>query len=161
VLAAGRAKSPEAGQALEILCRTYWQPLYAYARRLGQSPPDAEDLTQGFFAHFLRRNYFEGLHRDRGRFRAFLLAAFKHFLANEWDRQRRLKRVGGIAPIALDLESAESLYRAHLSDPLSPDRLYDRAWALIVSLLLRLARTAWFNSIPTCTVIHECMKCPG
>src|SRR5947199_3053282 len=86
-------------QALEELCRTYWYPLYAYVRRQGHSKEDAEDLTQTFFARFLEKNYIEGLRSEKGKFRAFLLAALKHFLVNEWDRGRRQKRGGGVTPL--------------------------------------------------------------
>ena len=92
VLAAGRRSTPQAALALEELCRTYWYPLYAYVRRRGHAREDAEDLTQAFFARFFCGNYLEGLRSEKGRFRAFLLAALKHFLANEWDRSRRQKR---------------------------------------------------------------------
>jgi RNA polymerase sigma-70 factor (ECF subfamily) len=83
VLEAGRRHTPQAEHALEELCRTYWFPLYAYVRRRGHSKQDAEDLTQAFFARFLAKNYLEGLSAERGRFRAFLLASLKHFLAND------------------------------------------------------------------------------
>lgn len=139
VLAAGRADSPESSAALETLCRTYWYPLYAFARRQGHAPPDAEDLTQSFFASFLEKNYLEGLSSERGRFRAFLLACFKHFLANEWDRAGRLKRGGDREFISLDAQSAEMRYLEEPADHLSPDRLYDREWALAL-LNLVLAR---------------------
>jgi RNA polymerase sigma-70 factor (ECF subfamily) len=140
VLAAGGRPTPQAEQALADLCRTYWYPLYAYARRRGYSKPDAEDLTQGFFARFLERNYLDGLSSDKGRFRAFLLAAMKHFLANEWDRAGRLKRGGGEAPLSLDWQNADTRYQIHPADELSPDRLYDRAWAvtLLEQVILRL-----------------------
>ena len=95
MLAAGRKATPQADGALEELCRTYWYPLYAYVRRQGHAKEDAEDLVQGFFARFLAKNYLESLSAERGRFRAFLLAALKHFLANEWDKTQRLKRGGG------------------------------------------------------------------
>jgi RNA polymerase sigma factor (sigma-70 family) len=130
VLAARQMVTPEAGRALETLCRTYWMPLYAFARRQGHAPADAEDLTQGFFAEFLRRNSLEGLNRDRGRFRAFLLAAFKHFLANEWDRAHRLKRGGGVVLLPLDAVEAESLFQDACANTPSPDRAYDRTWVL-------------------------------
>ncbi len=139
VAARGRA-TPQADQALEELCRTYWYPLYAYVRRRGYSKPDAEDLTQGFFARFLERNYLDGLAAEKGRFRAFLLAALKHFLANEWDRAGRQKRGGGEAPLSLDWQSADTRYQIHPADELSPDKLYDRAWAvtLLEQVILRL-----------------------
>ncbi len=130
VLSAGRKSSPQSDQALEELCRAYWYPLYAYVRHRGHSREDVEDLTQAFFARFLEKNYLEGLDREKGRFRAFLLAALKHFLANEYDRASRQKRGGQIAHLSLDWESAESHYHLEPADTLTPDRLYDRAWAL-------------------------------
>ncbi len=136
VLSAGRKSSPQAAVALEELCRTYWFPLYAYVRRQGESKEDAEDLTQAFFARFLAKNYLEGLRSERGKFRAFLLAALKHFLANEWDKARRQKRGGGVAPLALDWQDADTRYQLEPADRLSPDKLYDRAWA--VTLLERV-----------------------
>jgi RNA polymerase sigma factor (sigma-70 family) len=130
VLAAGRRSTPQADHALEELCRTYWYPLYAYVRRQGHSKEDAEDLTQGFFARFLERNYLEGVHSEKGRFRAFLLAALKHFLANEYDRATCQKRGGGEAPLSLDWQDADTRYQVDPADQLSPDKLYDRAWAM-------------------------------
>lgn len=132
VLAAGRGDSRQADAALEELCHTYWYPLYAYVRRHGHSREDAEDLTQGFFARLLEKNYLEGVTSDKGKFRAFLLVALKRFLANEWDRANRQKRGGGVAPLSLDWQDAETRYQIAPADHLSPDKLYDRAWALIV-----------------------------
>jgi RNA polymerase sigma factor (sigma-70 family) len=136
VVAAGRQASPQAAVALEELCRTYWYPLYAYVRRQGRSREDAEDLTQSFFARFLEKNYLDGLRSEKGKFRAFLLAALKHFLANEWDRANRRKRGGGVAPLSLDWQDADTRYQIDPADNLSPDKLYDRAWA--VTLLERV-----------------------
>ena len=132
MLAAGQRKSPQADQALEELCRTYWYPLYAYVRRHGHAHEDAEDLAQAFFARLLEKNYLEGLSSGNGKFRAFLLASLKHFLANEWDKTQRLKRGGGVTPISLDWQDADSRYQIEPADQLSPDRLYDRAWAVTV-----------------------------
>jgi RNA polymerase sigma-70 factor (ECF subfamily) len=111
------------------LCSTYWYPLYAYVRRHGHSKEDAEDLTQGFFARFLARNYLEGVSSEKGRFRAFMLAAFKHFLANEWDKSQRQKRGAGLTPLSLDWQDADARYQIDPTDQFSPDTLYDRAWA--------------------------------
>jgi RNA polymerase sigma factor (sigma-70 family) len=132
VLAAGGRDSPQADLALEELCRTYWYPLYVYVRRQTPTREDAEDLTQTFFARLLEKNYLTGLNSERGRFRAFLLAALKHFLANEWDRARRQKRGGGLAPVPLDWQNADTRYQIDPPDNLSPDKLYDRAWAVTV-----------------------------
>ena len=136
VLAAGRRSTPQAEQALEELCRTYWYPLYAYVRRHGHSREDAEDLTQAFFARLLAKNYLEGLRSENGKFRAFLLAAIKHFIANEWDRAHCQKRGGGTLHLSLDWHDAETRYQVEPADHLSPDKLYDRAWA--VALLERV-----------------------
>ncbi len=132
VLAAGRTGSPQADIALEELCRTYWYPLYAYVRRHGHSREDAEDLTQGFFARLLEKNYLEGISSDGGKFRSFLLVALKRYLANEWDRANRQKRGGGVPPLSLDWQDAESRYQIAPVDNLSPDKLYDRAWAVVL-----------------------------
>ena len=132
VLAAGRSDSPEAHMALEELCRTYWYPLYAYVRRQGHSFEDAEDLTQGFFTRLLEKNDLEGVTSDKGKFRAFLLVALKRFLANEWDHANRQKRGGGTRPLSLDWQDAETRYQINPAHELSPDKLYDRAWAVVV-----------------------------
>jgi RNA polymerase sigma-70 factor (ECF subfamily) len=140
VLAAGRTGSPQAHMALEELCRTYWYPLYAYVRRHGHSREDAEDLTQGFFAQLLEKNYLEGLTSEKGKFRAFLLVAVKRYLANEWDRANRQKRGGGLAPLSLDWQDADTRYQINPAHELSPDKLYDRAWAvtLLERVIIRL-----------------------
>ena len=132
VLAAGRGDSKQADVALEELCRTYWYPLYAYVRRHGHSREDSEDLTQGFFARLLGKNYLEGVSSDKGKFRSFLLVALKRFMANEWDRANTQKRGSGVVPLSLDWQDAETRYQINPTDNLSPDKLYDRAWAVVV-----------------------------
>lgn len=132
VVAAGRRDTPEAARALEELCQTYWYPLYAYIRRQGRTREDAEDLTQGFFERFLDGNPFAGLSADRGRFRAFLLASLKHFLANEADRAACQKRGGGWQRLSLDWDEAEERWTSRTALPAggdSPEAAYDRAWA--------------------------------
>lgn len=130
VLAAGRRHEPQSDRALEALCQTYWFPLYAHLRRRGCTKTDAEDLVQAFFAKFLAKNYLDGLSAERGRFRAFLLAALKHFLANEWDKAQRQKRGGGDAVLSLDWESADTQFQLVAQNELGPDQAYDREWAL-------------------------------
>jgi len=130
VLTAGRQSSTHSEEALADLCRVYWYPLYAYVRRRGHSREEAEDLTQSFFARFLEKNYLDGLSSERGKFRAFLLASLKHFLANEWDKSRRLKRGGHLVHLSLDWQDADDRYHLDPPDPVSADQLYDRAWAL-------------------------------
>jgi len=130
VLSAGRKSSPQSDRALGELCRTYWYPLYAYVRRQGKTKEDAEDLVQAFFARFLEKNYLEGLSAERGKFRAFLLASLKHFLANEWDKSQRQKRGGGAQHLSLDWQSADERYHLDPPDPSSPEKTFDREWAL-------------------------------
>jgi RNA polymerase sigma-70 factor (ECF subfamily) len=130
VLQAGRPDSPETARALAELCRVYWYPLYAYVRRQGFDVPTAQDLTQDFFAKMLEKNYVGIADRKRGKFRWFLLTAFKCFLANEWDRARAQKRGGGAKPLSLDEMTAEERYRQEPADMLTADQLYDRRWAL-------------------------------
>jgi RNA polymerase sigma factor (sigma-70 family) len=128
VLAAGGATSPQVDVALAELCRTYWYPLYAFVRRKGRSPHDAQDLTQAFFARLLERNYVAQANRERGRFRTYLLAALTHFLADEWDKTQRLKRGGGRDIISFDGGSAEERYRLEPIDQLDAAKLYERRW---------------------------------
>jgi RNA polymerase sigma-70 factor (ECF subfamily) len=130
VLTARRSTSPDADRALEELCRAYWYPLYAYARRRGHAREDAEDLTQAFFARLLEKDYLQAASRAKGRFRTFLLMAFQRFLANEWDRARAQKRGGGRAVLPLDAETAERRYQIEPVDELSADRIFERRWAL-------------------------------
>lgn len=130
VLAAGRDGTHEAGLALEELCRAYWYPLYAYVRRRGHAPADAEDLTQAFFARVLERNWVGDADRTRGRFRTFLLSAMNHFLADEWDKARAQKRGGGAAHLPLDMVSAETRYGGEPAHHITPDQIFDRQWAL-------------------------------
>lgn len=130
VLLAGKTGSPEADSALEELCRTYWYPLYAFARRQGQNPSDAQDLTQQFFAVFLEKKYFSLADPNRGRFRSFLLASFKHFLANEHHRSKTIKRGGRTSFVSWDEALAETQYHNELSSYASPDKLFEHAWAL-------------------------------
>ena len=107
VLAAGNRSSPQSASALATLCETYWYSLYEYVRRSGHDADDARDLTQAFFARLLEKNDLAAIKRERGRFRSFLLASLKHFLANEWDRQRAQKRGGGRPPFSIDFGAAE------------------------------------------------------
>lgn len=117
------------GAALGELCESYWFPVYAYVRRRGHAKEDAEDLTQGFFASLLARGDIAGLRRENGKFRAFLLAAMKHYLANEHDKRRRLKRGVGALHLSLDWQQADLRFRLADESSLPPDAAYDREWA--------------------------------
>jgi RNA polymerase sigma-70 factor (ECF subfamily) len=132
VLAAGQSADAQASEALEQLCRTYWYPLYAYVRRRGYTPEDAEDLTQEFFARFLAGKYLASVDRARAKFRSYLLGALNHFLADAWDHAHRIKRGGGQALQSLDVRSGESRYTYEPVAELTPDRLFDRRWAFTV-----------------------------
>jgi len=124
----GKHRVGERRHALNQLCRTYWYPLYAFIRRKGHSPNDAQDLTQAFFARLLEKNYVAQADRERGRFRTYLLAALTHFLADEWDKARRLKRGGDREIVSVDAASAEERYRLEPIDPLDAAKLYERRW---------------------------------
>ncbi len=130
VLRAGDSRSPESADALERLCRAYWYPLYAFVRSTGQGPAEAQDLTQEFFARLLEKKWLAQANPDRGRFRTFLLAALKHFLANEWHRAQTLKRGGGSKFIDLAELDAEARFALEPRDNSSPESLYDRRWAM-------------------------------
>ena len=132
VIQAAQSSAPEGAAALENLCQKYWYPLYAYVRREGICSHDAQDLTQAFFARLLEKNYLAQVDRTRGRFRSFLLASLKHFLANEWDRARARKRGGGAQVISLDEQTAESRYLLEPRDDVSPEKIFERRWALTI-----------------------------
>ena len=129
VLRAARSDTTRARAALGDLCQAYWYPLYAYARRRGYSPHDAEDLTQGFFARILKLNSLAEVGRERGKFRAFMLAAMNHFISDEWDRTSAQKRAAQ-RTISLDAEMAENRYRSEPADKLTPESLFERRWAV-------------------------------
>jgi RNA polymerase sigma-70 factor (ECF subfamily) len=130
VLAAGRSSSRDAEQALAKLCQTYWYPLYAYVRRRVPDVHEAQDLTQAFFTTLMEKNYVAPATPERGRFRAYLLTCFKHFLANEWQKAKAQKRGGGRVPLSLDFERGDSRLRLEPHTQLSADELYMRQWAV-------------------------------
>jgi RNA polymerase sigma-70 factor (ECF subfamily) len=133
VMAAARGSdSSRAAEALTELCRTYWYPLYAFLRRRGQATHEAEDLTQAFFARLLDRPFLANVDREKGKFRSYLLASLKNFLADENDRATALKRGGGRPAIALDGLDAESRYQLEPSHDLTPEKMYEKQWALSV-----------------------------
>ncbi len=139
--AAGGTLPEKAQTALAELCRIYWYPLYAYVRRSGHERHDAEDLTQEFFARLLAKNALATVDRSKGKFRSFLLASIKHFLANEWDRKQTLKRGGGFTFVPLDIATAESRHPLEPAHELTPEKIFDRQWALALldQVLARLS----------------------
>ncbi|HEV8268717.1 MAG TPA: sigma-70 family RNA polymerase sigma factor [Thermoanaerobaculia bacterium] len=146
VLAAGGASATTtaAGEALATLCSRYWYPVFAFVRRQGYPPEDARDLTQGFFTRVIEKGDVGDADRSRGRFRTFLLSACSHFLSNERDRAGALKRGGGFVAVPLDLIEAEGRYERALASDETPERLYDRQWALaLLSSCLESLRTEY------------------
>jgi RNA polymerase sigma factor (sigma-70 family) len=142
VLSAGDPASPHAATALEALCRAYWYPLYAYVRRRGHSPPDAQDLTQEFFARLLEHNWVAHADRHKGRFRSFLLMAMKRFLAKEWEKVKAIKRGGRVRLVPLQLDTAEARYTREPADTCTPEQVFEKQWALALldSVLNRLRK---------------------
>ncbi|MFL5359128.1 RNA polymerase sigma factor [Archangium sp.] len=128
VLAAGQPGAPEAHKALSELCTLYWHPLYDFVRRQGLPPDKAKDLIQGFLTRVLEKNALAVVEPGRGRFRSWLLASVKHYLANEWDRERAEKRGG--TRVQVDLEDAETCFNQVPMPGLTPERAFERRWAL-------------------------------
>jgi RNA polymerase sigma-70 factor (ECF subfamily) len=148
VVAAVRQQEPPlAAEALEKLCQTYWYPLYAYVRRRGYSPEDAQDLTQSFFANLLAKDALGRADRNRGRFRTFLLAALENFLANAWDRSLAQKRGGGRTIVSWDEVDAEGRYLIEPVDEVTPERIFEKRWAAtLLELVLQRMREEFLVS---------------
>lgn len=126
-------KNPEAQIALANLFKKYWTPLYIYVRRKGYNVEDSQDLVQGFFTDLIEKEYLKKADKEKGRFRSFLLSSMNHYLINEWDKKKALKRGGDKIILSLDFEEAEGNYKKEPSSSLSPDKIYERQW--VVSLL--------------------------
>ena len=148
---------PHAAEAMEELCRLYWYPLYAYIRRRGHPPHEAEDLTQEFFLRLLSKDFLAGVDRRKGKFRAFLLASLKHFLANQRDHAQAKKRGGGQTVISLDGLNAESRYGLEPAHNLTPEKLFERQWAITV-LDRVLARLQQEYAVTDRHVVFEQLK---
>lgn len=142
VLSASQNETTRGRESLGTLCETYWYPLYAFVRRQGYSPHDAQDLTQGFFEKLLESESLAGVSPEKGKFRTFLLVALKRFLANEWHRANSQKRGGGSFRVPLHGHTAETRYIAEPIEQLTAERLYERRWALALleRVLERLER---------------------
>jgi RNA polymerase sigma-70 factor (ECF subfamily) len=132
VLAARNGTDTEAREALEALCQTYWQPLYAYIRHQGHGPEQARDLTQAYFAELLEKNLLAEVDPAKGRFRAYLLATLRHFLSHERDRERALKRGGGTTTLSLDVEDGEARYVNQPTESMTPIDVFEHRWAMTV-----------------------------
>lgn len=141
VLAAGSGSPPEAERALETLCTSYWYPLYAWLRRQGHGAHDAQDLTQSFFAFLLEREGLQRVHPEKGRFRSFLLASLKNFVANERDKASALKRGGRFKIISLDEAAGEARFQQEPARELTPDKAFEQSWAMsLFTMVLRRLR---------------------
>ena len=132
VRAAGDSSAPQHQQALSTLCRTYWFPLYAYLRRNGHDANEAADHTQAFFAQLLDKKYLRQVRPKPGRFRSFMLTALKHFVANQYKHDRAKKRGGGKKILSLNYDQAEDRYALEPATDLSPEKLFEKSWALTV-----------------------------
>ncbi|MCK6447525.1 MAG: sigma-70 family RNA polymerase sigma factor [Planctomycetes bacterium] len=164
VWSAGHASTPTARAALSELCAAYWYPLYAYVRRQGHDPHAAADLTQSFFARLLERNDFAAAEREKGRFRAYLLAALRHFLSDERDRANAVKRGGAANVFSLDFEAAEGAWREEPVTHETPERAFERRFAeeLLARALGRVERGyAERGERRTFAVLARTLTAPG
>jgi len=161
VAAAGHGDTPGAQATLEKLCRSYWYPLYAFVRRCGRSPEDAQDSTQAFFAELLEHNWVADEDQSKGRFRTLLLVAMRRFLAKEWHKARALNRGGRIRLVPLELDAAETRYSLEPADTRTPEQVFERHWAatLLASVLGRLreehereGKKEYFETLEHCLV---------
>jgi DNA-directed RNA polymerase specialized sigma24 family protein len=165
VLAATQKQAPESVAALESICSAYWHPIYAYVRRNGHSPHDAQDLTQGFFHCLLEKRWLDSADRGKGKLRTFLIVALKNFMRNEWRRASAQRRGGGQSPATFDTELVETRYSSDTSAKLPADEAFDREWALtLLDLTVKRLRSEFaaagkakdFESLKTCL-----MAAPG
>ncbi|MGB5817043.1 MAG: sigma-70 family RNA polymerase sigma factor [Thermoanaerobaculia bacterium] len=132
VLAARDGSETEARRALEELCQTYWQPLYAYVRHQGASPDEASDLTQAYFTELLEKDLLADVDPTKGRFRAYLLATLRNFLSRDRTKAGRLKRGGGTSTLSLDMEAGEERYTVHSIEKQTPEDIFEHRWAVTV-----------------------------
>jgi len=147
VLAATLQPSPESAAALETICRAYWYPLYAYVRRNGESPHDAQDLTQEFFCRLLEKRWLDSVDREKGKLRVFLISALRHFMCNEWRKTSAQRRGGSRAHVPFDTSIAESRYVADQAGPLAAEAAFDRQWALtLLTLTLNRLETEFVTA---------------
>jgi len=146
VLEAKDSQNQAATQALEELCQAYWYPLYAYARRSGIAPDEAQDLTQQFFHQLLEKHFLDTVHPSKGKFRSFLLATFKNLIKSEWRRANAQKRGGGQVILSIDEQDPEGRYKCEPEDAVTPDQLYERRWAqTLVGRAINRLKEEWEN----------------
>lgn len=161
VLAARHSGSSRSAAALEAICQAYWYPIYAYIRRCGKSPNDAQDLTQEFFARLLEKRWLAGVDREKGKLRTFLIVAVNRFMTNEWRKAVAQKRGALLAHIPMDTAFAESRYAADTSCPLPAEGLFEQEWALtLIDLTVKrlraefeaVGKTREFDVLKSCLV---------
>jgi RNA polymerase sigma-70 factor (ECF subfamily) len=160
VLAAGHADTEDMRRAMAVLCETYWYPVYAFVRRDGYDANGAMDVTQGFFARLMEKRDLADVDRSRGRFRSWLLASVKHFISNERDRERAGKRGGGRKVVSIDAAGVEAVYRLEPSRDISPDRVFERRWALaLLDRVLQSMRAEYAGEGkgPVFEALKECL----
>jgi RNA polymerase sigma-70 factor (ECF subfamily) len=152
VMSAAQSQAPGAESALAQFCRTYWYPLYIFARRRGYSPDDAQDLTQSFFLHLLEHRALADVDRLKGKFRSFLLASFQNHLSDQADHARRIKRGGGKEFVQLDAEEAEERYRLEPAESLTPENIFDARWTMtVLGEVLKQLRQEYVAEGKACT----------
>ena len=160
VKGAADASSPHAHQALESLCRAYWEPIYAFIRRTGKGPHDAEDLTQRFFMHLLEHNRLDHAQPEKGKFRSFLQRSIKNFLVDDWRRKPTPERIGGL--LEIDAEQGEHSYRHEPVDQLDPEKVFQRVWARkVMDLALVRLKAEYTAAEATGLFDHLCSLLPG
>jgi RNA polymerase sigma-70 factor (ECF subfamily) len=142
VLVSAQSQAPGSKEGFAALCKLYWYPLYAFVRHRGHSPEDAEDLVQGFLLHLVEHKTLSRVDRSKGKFRSFLLASLQNYLSNEAKRARCLKRGGKAEFVSLDLQGAEDRYQLELVEELTPEKIFDARWAMVLlgEALNRLSR---------------------
>jgi RNA polymerase sigma factor (sigma-70 family) len=144
VLLSAESQAPGSKEALADLCRLYWYPLYAYVRRRGYTPEDAQDLTQGFFLGLLNRKALRQATPLRGKFRSFLLSSLQNYLSDQLDRKRTVKRGKDVRFVPFDFEDGEERYQSEPADPLTPEKIFDARWAMtLLAEVLRLLRAEY------------------
>ncbi len=162
-MAAGQWGSPQAEAALEALCQAYWFPLYAFIRHQGFDRHEAKDLTQEFFARLVGKHYLQVADRQKGRFRSFLLSCVQHFLCNEFKKEQAVKRGGECTFVSLDEAQAEQWYGQEVADPMTPERLYERSWALaLLDRTMAQLRQDYerVGKAPLFAALHHCLTSP-
>lgn len=162
VVLAARQPDPESALALEAICEAYWYPLYAYIRRRGHSPHDAQDLTQAFFCRLLEKRLLDSADREKGKLRSFLISSLKNFMRNEWRRAATLRRGGDRVQAQFDTAFAEGRFAAD-NQSLGPEETYDQQWAFtLLDLTVKRLRAEFskVGKVGEFEALKECLLAP-